>query len=70
MSIWERMQQSAQAPVSVALADLFTPQQLARLFALRARSRALRVSEEFGLDPNRLAFAQWLVEHGRLSEEG
>lgn len=67
MFLWERLQQPAQS--SVALAELFTPQELARLVALRARSRALCVSEETGLDLNHLAFAQWLVEHGRLSED-
>lgn len=64
---WDRTSQLV--PALATLADLFTPEELARLFALRARSRALRASEEFGLDACRIAFARWLVEHGRLSEE-
>ena len=67
MYVWERRQPRIQ-PL-VALEDLYTPRQLAQLLALRARSRALRFSEESGLDLRRLLFAQWLVEHGRLSEE-
>lgn len=68
MNLWERIQQQTQT--SVAQADLFTPEESARLCALRARSRALRASEVTGLNSRRLAFAQWLVEHGRLSENG
>ena len=64
---WDRKPERAVAPA--ALADLFTPRELARLFAMRTRSGALRASEEFGIDANRLAFARWLVEHGRLSED-
>lgn len=51
------------------LADLFSPQELARLFALRAHSHALRASEESDLSAKRLAFARWLVEHDRLHED-
>lgn len=64
---WDRTPQFVPAPVT--LADLFTPKQLARLFALRSHAHALRVSEESGLDAHRLTFARWLVEHGKLTED-
>lgn len=65
MSRWERSQQNVQPPA--ALENLFTPEQLNHLVSLHARSRALRIGES-GLDPSRIQFACWLVEHGKLSE--
>jgi hypothetical protein len=65
MSRWERSQQKVQPPA--ALEDLFTPEQLDHLVSLHACSRALRIAES-GLDPSRIQFACWLVEHGKLSE--
>ncbi len=44
----------------------FTPEEIAKLAALQARSRSIDI--EMGLDERRLRFARWLVDHGKLSE--
>ena len=48
-------------------APSFTPEELAKLVALQNRSRSIDI--ELGMDEQRLRFARWLVEHGKLSEE-
>ena len=52
----------------VALDERFTPDERARLRALRQHFSRLPVSVELALDPQRLRFARWLVEQGRLRE--
>lgn len=46
----------------------FTPEEFARLVALRELAARRSIYDELGLDENRLKFARWLYEHGRLSE--
>ena len=54
---------------AAVLEGQFTPEELARLLALRALVASHSPYDELGLDVKRLRFARWLVEHGRLSEE-
>jgi hypothetical protein len=53
---------------ATTLQDTFTPEELARLVALRESVAHRSIYYELGLDENRLTFARWLYEHGRLSE--
>lgn len=46
----------------------FTPEEFAKLTALRELVARRSVYDELGLDEKRLKFARWLYEHGRLSE--
>jgi hypothetical protein len=46
----------------------FTPEELARLNALRASFQSRAEYLERVIDDRRLEFARWLLEHGRLSE--
>lgn len=46
----------------------FTPEEFARLVALRELAAHRSIYDEMGLDENRLKFARWLYEHGRVSE--
>lgn len=46
----------------------FTPEELARLNALRANFRSRAEYRERVIDDRRLEFARWLVENGKLSE--
>ncbi len=46
----------------------FTPEELARLNALRTNFRSRAEYLERVIDEARLEFARWLVEHGKLSE--
>lgn len=50
------------------LDERFSPEERARLGALRQHFRSLPVPVELGLDPQRLRFARWLVEQGKLRE--
>lgn len=50
------------------LDERFTREERAHLRALRRRFRHVSVSIELGLNPQRLRFARWLVEHGKLGE--
>ncbi len=69
---WERMRnqrsesQASRRPAAVA--TTFTPEEIAKLATLRTHLQSRAVSIELGLDDRRLAFARWLVEHGKLSE--
>lgn len=67
MTAWERMAQTLARQEPTA-DDLFTPETLAKLSALRERFRGHPEYLELALDERRLAFARWLVETGRLSE--
>lgn len=70
MFVWQNKPMLKYAPAATAdLTAVFTEQELERLRALRARSCALQVSEEYGVDVRRLQFARWLVTHGRLHED-
>jgi hypothetical protein len=53
---------------AAVLEGQFTPEELAKLLALRALVATLSPYDELGLDEKRLKFARWLVEHGRLSD--
>jgi hypothetical protein len=46
----------------------FTPEELARLNALRTNFRSRAEYLERVIDDRRLEFARWLVENGKLSE--
>jgi hypothetical protein len=49
----------------------FTEEEQARLTHLRERIKAqgsLTVWAEFDLDPRRLEFTRWLMQHGKVSE--
>lgn len=46
----------------------FTPQERAKLQALRTQVESCSVDIELDLDERRLRFARWLVDHGKLSE--
>ncbi len=46
----------------------FTPEELARLNALRTNFRSRAEYLERVIDETRLEFARWLVEHGKLNE--
>lgn len=46
----------------------FTPEELARLNALRSNFRSRAEYLERVIDDRRLEFARWLLEHGKLSE--
>jgi hypothetical protein len=50
------------------LGDEFTPEEKARLTALRQRYLIHPEYRELGIDSRRLEFARWLVAHGRLDE--
>jgi hypothetical protein len=52
----------------LAMEDAFTPEQLARLRALRAAYHENPTLAELGLDLRRLEFARWLVARGMLNE--
>ena len=52
----------------VELGHQFTAEERARLRALRQHFRSLPVYVELALDPQRLRFARWLVEQGKLRE--
>lgn len=45
-----------------------TKEQCARLTALRERFRSHPECIELGLDEDRLSFARWLLEHGKVHE--
>jgi hypothetical protein len=45
-----------------------SPEERARLRALRRRFNRLPVSVDFAFDPQWLRFARWLVEQGKLRE--
>lgn len=62
---WEYRKQRGRNTTQVAESS-FTPEEIARLVALRARSRSLDIEQ--GIDERRLTFARWLVDHGKLSE--
>jgi len=47
----------------------FTPEEFAKLAALRTRLQHRIVDIELGLDERRLGFARWPVEHRMLSED-
>jgi hypothetical protein len=58
------------APASAdALANLFTPEERARIERLHAQFVLAPESYQLDIDFRRLAFAYWLVQHGYLSEE-
>ncbi len=46
----------------------FTPEELARLNAMRLNFRSRAEYLERVIDEARLEFARWLVEHGKLGE--
>jgi len=52
-----------------AVEAVFTPQERARLEALRARLQGLSVDAELDVNDRRLCFARWLVQHGKLAED-
>jgi hypothetical protein len=52
----------------VELGQSFTAEECARLRTLRQRFSSLPVYVELALDPQRLRFARWLVEQGKLRE--
>jgi len=54
---------------SAVLEGRFTPEELAKLLALRTLFTNHSPFEELGLDEKRLKFARWLIEHGQLSDE-
>ena len=56
----------AAAPMGMAT---FTPEEFAKLAALRTRLQHRIVDIELGLDERRLGFARWPVEHRMLSED-
>jgi hypothetical protein len=47
----------------------FTPEELARLNALRSNFRSRAEYLERVIDDRRLEFALWLKEHGKLNED-
>lgn len=53
---------------AATLAAEFTPEEFARLRALRERYRATEDCGEFGLDAWRLRYACWLLEHSLIGE--
>jgi hypothetical protein len=65
---WERMRSRMQASVSLAEVS-FTPEEFAKLAALRTHLQTRAVDIELDLDERRLTFARWLVEHGRLTDD-
>lgn len=65
---WESWNFRARADTELKQSS-FTPEELARLEALRNRVQSCSVDIEVGLDECRLKFARWLVEHGKLSED-
>lgn len=78
MLSWERMARErvareqlarARATPTVPIEELFTPETLARLTALRERFCGHPEWIEFTLAERRLVFARWLVEQGRLSDD-
>ena len=50
------------------LSDMFTPEELSRLDALRQNFYTHAEYLERVIDDRRLEFARWLLEHGKLSE--
>ncbi len=68
MSLWDNMWVRGNASSQSHVDDLFSPEERRRLIALRARAAALTAGETSGLNPQRLAFARWLVLHGHLYE--
>ncbi len=78
MLAWERMTRDffahervarEEMTQMVAPEELFTPETIAKLTALRARYCGHPEWIEFTLAERRLAFARWLVENGRLRED-
>lgn len=47
----------------------FTPEELARLSALRSNFRSRAEYLERVIDDRRLEFARWLKQHGKLNED-
>lgn len=64
---WEHETENGSRPL--ALEGQFTPEELAKLLALRTLISSHSPYDELGLDEKRLKFARWLVEHGRLSDD-
>lgn len=58
----------ATAPIIIPGAN-FTPDELAKLAALRENYSSHAEVQERLFDELRLEFARWLVEHGKLNEE-
>lgn len=65
MFTWEQINR---AYTSLALKRDLTPEECASVERLSERYQDTHNCGEFGLDVQRLRFARWLVEHGRLSE--
>lgn len=53
---------------SIELADQFTPEEAIRITQLRGRYRSLPLCFKLDINYQRLQFARWLLEHGRLDE--
>jgi hypothetical protein len=68
MSTWEYvMSKYAIGPV-MDPRDVFTEEELANLREMRARFGGHPECAELNLNERQLAFARWLIDHGRLSD--
>lgn len=54
----------------IELADQFTPEEANRITQLRGRYRSSPLCFKLDINYQRLQFARWLLEHGRLDERG
>jgi hypothetical protein len=65
---WRLLKNQVQASF-LAEQWIFAPEEHARLSALRTQLRSRGIAVEMDFDEQRLLFARWLVEHGKLSDE-
>jgi len=52
----------------IKLADQFTPEEAVRITQLQGQFRASPVRFRLDISYERLEFARWLLDHGRLDE--
>jgi hypothetical protein len=50
--------------------EALSPEELTKLRQVRARFGGHPAWMELALDERRLSFVRWLVDHGRINEEG
>lgn len=67
--LWQHIETGTHDSDVVELGGEFTQREAACLLALRERYQGRPDFVELGLEIQRLEFARWLVQTGRLSEE-
>ena len=60
---------TSQASASPEMADALTSEEMRRLDAFQRSCDYQPQYLEWEIDPRRLEFARWLVQHGRLSDD-